>query len=70
VRRLRRLGPTVLLPLRAITSARRWERDGAARTTLRNNLLLLLYLAGVAPARLARLYSSGRAHRELPPPDR
>jgi len=70
VRRLRRLGPTVLLPLRAITSARRWERDGAARTTLRNNLLLLLYLAGVAPSRLARLYSSGRAHRELPAPDR
>lgn len=69
VRRLRRVGPMVLLSLRAVTSARRWERDGAARTTLRNNLLLLMYLAGVAPSRLARLYPSGRARRVLPPPD-
>jgi rSAM/selenodomain-associated transferase 2 len=58
VRRLRRLGPTVLLPPRAVTSARRWERDGALATTLRNNTLILLFLAGVSPERLAGLYGA------------
>jgi rSAM/selenodomain-associated transferase 2 len=58
VRRLRRLGPTVLLPSRALTSARRWERDGALVTTLRNNALILLFLAGVSPDRLAGLYDT------------
>jgi rSAM/selenodomain-associated transferase 2 len=56
VRRLRRLGPTVLLASRAITSARRWESDGPLVTTLRNNALVLLFLAGVSPGRLAALY--------------
>jgi hypothetical protein len=54
--RLRRLGSTVLLAPRATTSARRWERDGALVTTLRNNALVLLFLAGVSPRRLAALY--------------
>ena len=56
LRRLRRLGPTVLLAPRATTSARRWERDGALVTTLRNNALVLLFLAGVSPRRLAAFY--------------
>lgn len=68
VRRLRRLGPTVLLPPRALTSARRWERDGALVTTLRNNALLLLFLAGVSPRRLAELYERGRPLARRPPP--
>ena len=61
VRRLRRLGPTVVLAPRAVTSARRWERDGALVTTLRNNALVLLFLAGVSPRRLAAIYESGQA---------
>jgi rSAM/selenodomain-associated transferase 2 len=61
VRRLRRLGPTVILPSRAVTSARRWERDGPLVTTLRNNALVLLFLAGVSPRRLAAIYESGQA---------
>jgi rSAM/selenodomain-associated transferase 2 len=56
VRRLRRLGPTVILPRAALSSSRRWELDGAAFTSLRNNVLLLMFLAGVSPSRLARLY--------------
>ncbi len=58
VLRLRRLGPTVLLPDAAVTSARRWEADGPALTSLRNNALLLMFLAGVSPTRLARLYGT------------
>ena len=61
VRRLRRLGPLVLLAPRAVTSARRWERDGALFTTVRNNALVLLFLAGVSPRRLAAIYESGQA---------
>jgi rSAM/selenodomain-associated transferase 2 len=56
--RLRRVGETALLPVRAVSSPRRWERDGPALTTLRNNALVLLFLAGVAPSRLSRLYGA------------
>jgi len=55
-RALRRLGPTTLIPLRALSSARRWQRDGPVLTTLRNNALVMLFLAGVAPRHLARFY--------------
>jgi rSAM/selenodomain-associated transferase 2 len=55
-RALKRVGRVVLVPARVRTSARRWERDGVARTTLRNAVLISLYLLGVAPARLARWY--------------
>lgn len=37
-------------------SARRWEREGALRCTLRNWMLSLAFLAGADPARLARRY--------------
>jgi rSAM/selenodomain-associated transferase 2 len=55
-RALRRLGPTTLPRVRALSSPRRWQRDGPVLTTLRNNGLVVLFLAGVAPARLARFY--------------
>ncbi len=67
--RLRRLGPTALLAPRATTSARRWERDGALVTTLRNNALVLLFLAGVSPRRLAALYERGTPERDRPDAD-
>lgn len=55
---VRRLGRRRLAPLSiaARTSADRWRRDGWARRSLRNLLCLTLYFAGVAPARIARLY--------------
>lgn len=40
-----------------ITSSRRWERDGVARTVLWMWLLRALYASGVSPARLARWYN-------------
>jgi rSAM/selenodomain-associated transferase 2 len=56
VRRLRRTGLLAFPPLRAFTSARRFERHGWAATSLRNLWLLALYTAGCDPGRLARRY--------------
>lgn len=56
VRRLERAGRTVCLPGPAITSARRWQRLGLARTIASWVLIRWLYLAGVSPVWLARLY--------------
>ncbi len=62
VRRLAaRTGDLVELPLVLATSARRWERDGWWRRSLRNVVLVTLYFAGVSPARLARWYGDGTA---------
>lgn len=38
------------------TSARRWEKEGIAACTLRNRTIMLLYLLGVSPERLAKWY--------------
>ena len=55
-RRLGRLAPVTRFrhPVRA--DPRRWRREGALRTSLRNLVLLLLFLGGAAPDRLARWY--------------
>ncbi|CAH2031487.1 TIGR04283 family arsenosugar biosynthesis glycosyltransferase [Trichlorobacter ammonificans] len=46
----------ILLPERVRTSPRRWQRDGIVRRSLKNWWLLLRYLAGTPPERLAREY--------------
>lgn len=57
MRRLRGVGePLALLPLRVVTSARRWRDEGAVRCTLRNVCLRLLYALGVPAQLLARWY--------------
>jgi rSAM/selenodomain-associated transferase 2 len=56
VRRLERAGQTACLPGPAVTSARRWQRHGLPRTIASWVLIRWLFLAGVQPARLARLY--------------
>jgi rSAM/selenodomain-associated transferase 2 len=55
VRRLarRRLAP---IGARCFASAHRYRRDGYVRRSLRNLLCLSLYLAGVPPSRIIRLY--------------
>jgi cellulose synthase/poly-beta-1,6-N-acetylglucosamine synthase-like glycosyltransferase len=60
VRRLERLGTTRGLPGPATTSARRWRAAGIPRTVLAWVLVRRLYVAGVAPDRLARLYRAVR----------
>ena len=58
VRRLRRHGTLHLSPVPIRTSARRWERDGWIRRSLRNLALVALYFGGVSPDRLARRYGA------------
>jgi hypothetical protein len=58
-RRMARAGPLAFPGVRAVTSCRRWERDGLVVTTLRNWGLLALYAAGWPPERLAE-YFGGR----------
>jgi rSAM/selenodomain-associated transferase 2 len=55
-RRLKRAGRIACLSERVTTSARKWERDGVARTIALMWALRLLYVCGVAPARLHRWY--------------
>ena len=56
VQRMKRHGEIVVLPLEAVTSARRYLEGGIARTVIVNWLIWALYLAGVSPQKLARLY--------------
>lgn len=55
-RRLKRRGRLAALSLRVSTSARKWEREGVVRTIVLMWTLRLLYLFGVAPARLHHWY--------------
>ncbi len=61
VSRLRRRGRVVTLNETAITSARRWQRLGALRTTARNLAMIAGFHAGIPPVRLARFYRGNRA---------
>jgi len=56
VKRLRKEGVVALLEERVITSPRRWTRGGRLKNTLKNWLFLLLYRAGLPPARLYKWY--------------
>lgn len=56
VRALGRSARITLLDASLRVSARRWQRDGVWRGTLRNWLLLGAYLLGVTPRRLASWY--------------
>ncbi len=55
-RRLKRRGRQAALRERVTTSARKWEREGVARTVGLMWTLRLLYACGVSPARLHRWY--------------
>jgi rSAM/selenodomain-associated transferase 2 len=54
--RLKREGRTVLIDPPVTTAARRFVEQGIVRTVATNWLIWLLFLAGVSPHRLARLY--------------
>jgi rSAM/selenodomain-associated transferase 2 len=59
-RRMKRAGRVACLRARVTTSARRWNRDGVVRTVVRMWLIRAMYLLGVPPARLKRMYSDTR----------
>jgi rSAM/selenodomain-associated transferase 2 len=69
VRRLRRRGRLFRSTRPAITSARRWERDGWVRRTCCHVALILLYFCGVPATALIRLDPGRRAH-PVPPGER
>lgn len=49
-------GKIKILPERVLTSSRRWDNEGIVFCTLRNWLLVWLFLLGVKPATLKRFY--------------
>ena len=49
-------GVICIIPDKALTSARRWEREGVLFATFRNWMLQTLYCCGVSPKHLARFY--------------
>jgi rSAM/selenodomain-associated transferase 2 len=56
-RRLRQMGRVVVARQRIFVSARRWQKVGVVRQTVRNWTLTALAAGGVHPDRLARLYA-------------
>ena len=59
LRRIRRRGDRICILREAVlTSPRRWEEEGPLYTTLRNQLLILLFGLGIKPEKLAQLYRS------------
>ena len=64
VRALSRRRPVRILDAELLVSARRWQRDGVWRRTLRNSCLITAYILGISPQTLARWYGpSGGAER-------
>lgn len=55
-RRLRKQGQVLILPHKASTSARRWEREGVFYCTLRNSLIASAFLLGCPPRLLSKWY--------------
>ena len=56
IRRLKGRGRIVIAPAAALTSARRWEKLGALKTVLINQLMVIGFYLGFEPSRLARWY--------------
>ena len=57
MQRVKRSGNKIkFIPRKARTAARRWEKEGVIRCTLRNWMLIALYLFGVPPEKLKTWY--------------
>jgi rSAM/selenodomain-associated transferase 2 len=54
--RMKRLGPTVVLPQRVVTSGRRFLRKGVLRTAWINWRVIAAYRSGATPEELERMY--------------
>lgn len=63
MRKLRREGRIGIARASVITSSRRYDQMGFWRTTWINQLVILAYLMGVHPERLARWYRTGLRRR-------
>lgn len=58
ISRLQKLGNIKILPTAVVTSDRRWRQKGILKTTILNQIIVMAYLLGVTPDRLARWYRS------------
>jgi rSAM/selenodomain-associated transferase 2/rSAM/selenodomain-associated transferase 1 len=56
IRRLRAHGSIRIAPSSVATSSRRWKAIGVFRATALNQIIIMGYVLGVSPSRLARLY--------------
>jgi rSAM/selenodomain-associated transferase 2 len=56
MRRLKRQGSIVTIDPPVLTSARRWLRRGVVQTTAINQIMIVGYLLGVSPTKLATWY--------------
>jgi rSAM/selenodomain-associated transferase 2 len=64
MRRIKKAGGRIhIFRDKVVTSARRWEAEGALFTTLRNRIVVLLYYLGVSPHKLAKFYKPCSDHR-------
>ena len=59
VRQLRQLGTIAIAPTAVLTSGRRWQKFGILRTTLINQIVILAYLLGIPPQKIAHGYRTG-----------
>ncbi len=59
MRRLKKMGRIEIVPLPAVTSARRWERQGALKMTLINQAVIALYYLGVPIEKIAKWARKG-----------
>ncbi|RCJ40270.1 glycosyltransferase [Nostoc minutum NIES-26] len=63
MRRLKRIGEIVILPVPVVTSARRWLQKGVFKTTLINQIVIIAYLLGVSPEQIRSWYRQGKFRR-------
>lgn len=64
VRRLRKQGNIVTLPVPVFTSDRRWQNFGILKTTAINQMVIAAYLMGIAPEVIARWYGRSKGVSE------
>ncbi len=58
IRKLRKRGAIGIVLKPVLTSGRRWQKLGIFKTTLINQVIIIAYLLGVSPKRLAQWYRS------------
>ncbi|RMF95441.1 MAG: glycosyltransferase, partial [Candidatus Schekmanbacteria bacterium] len=57
IRRIKKYGKIFIAPFPALTSARRWKKNGFLKTTLINQLIIMGYYLRVPPAKLRDWYN-------------
>ena len=60
IRRFQKIGDVMTVPVPVITSPRRWLNHGILKTTLINQLIVVLYFMGIPPDTIARLYGRSK----------